>query len=74
MKKTTKQQERFTMTSKACEGIWFRHFAFTAVDQEEANEKAFKWARYHSFDVREVKAEKPTEDEANWNIHNEYIN
>lgn len=73
MKKTITPKQTYTMKSEACKGLWFSHFTFTATSQEDANNKAFKWARYQGKDVREVKAEASTEDEKVWQTHNEYI-
>jgi len=53
---------------------FFYEFTFHAEDDKQAQDKAAGWARYHSFDLRDVKARLATLEEAantNW-IHDEW--
>lgn len=75
MKKTTKKQtQKFVIVTKACEDVYFHNFAFDAENQEDANDKAFGWARYQGFCTRDVFAQPAAGEETNWTSHNEWVN
>lgn len=65
--------QKFVMVTKACEGVNFRKFAFDAKNEEEAKDKAFRWARYHGLITREVWAELAINDELNWTSQNDWV-
>ena len=64
---------KYTLEQELYEGYWQAEFAFDATSQEDAEKKAYYWARYHSFPTSTVRVREATENEAvNW-LHNEYI-
>lgn len=65
--------QKYVIVTKACEGVNFRRFAFDAKNEEEAKDKAFGWARYQGYDVREVWAELAVNDELNWASQNDWV-
>jgi len=55
------------------EELWSAKFVIEAKSQSEADTMASKWARYHSFDTRTVKAIITTDQhQLNWETHNEW--
>jgi len=66
MKKSKENQKIYKLICNT-----FGHkFSFNAVDQKDAENKAWNWCRYHSFHLRDFKVEETTEEK--W-IHNEYV-
>ena len=59
--------------SEVPEAIWAAIFSFNAIDDKDADDKAFGWARYHSFDARDVRVRPSTQHEAAYWLHNEYV-
>ena len=48
-------------------------FAFSAKNQNEADEKAFKWSQYQHVDHKTTLARLPIDNEKNWQLHDGYI-
>ena len=48
-------------------------FTYTAKDDKEADEKAYKWRRYHGFTKNDATYREAQGEELNWATHNEYI-
>ena len=70
--------KRFTMmTDQVGEGKrldFTPRFTFDATNQKQADKRAQKWARYHSFSLDDVKAVISYGSQLNWEPHNEYVN
>jgi hypothetical protein len=80
--KTTAPQQTYTLERKLCdanpgseipEAIWTVVFAFNAKSEENAKDKANDWARYHGKDLRDVRVRLSTYNEAQYNLHNEWV-
>ena len=72
---------KYTLEHKLCDAspgseipdeIWSIVFAFDATDEKDADHKAFGWARYHSFDARDVRVRPATDQEVKYRMHNEW--
>lgn len=59
--------------SQVPEAIWSAVFSFNAKNENEAQSKAYGWARYHSFSRNDVRIRPATEHEAAYWLHNEWV-
>ena len=69
----TTETKTYTLEERMYDDYFAPKFAFNATSAEDAESKAFRWARYHGFVNTDVRVREATENEAaNW-LHNEYI-
>lgn len=63
----------YVMMTEMYPGEWHYRFTFHAATQEQANDKAYAWARYHGLNTREVIAAPATGDCANWPTNDDFV-
>lgn len=66
-------QKVYTMKTEGYPGCWLSNFNFHAASQQDADNKAFDWARYHGMRHQEVKAEEATGEAINWECNDNYV-
>ena len=53
--------------------IWDARFSFNALDEKDAQHKAWKWQRYQGMTNNDIRIRPATEHEKTYWMHNEYI-